>query len=638
MRRTVSGRAIAALSIFSIIFSVGLRPSAGQTRRAAAGSAHKAVAAAQPKQAPLKCAGGWRGVVTFKKTLSDSLESDEPGIRKAIDRIKHKDSRNYEYIGKAIVDGKEPMNPIVNTNVSFSDIDLKWGEERVFDTCNSRENGHWFIIEGIDNSETSATATGSARSFHLNVDEGRGTYSFGLKFPEAAGRYKRVQDVKRSGHCQPRNNLPYNKVDDEPTKIAGESFSIDGQLTDPGNPDTISGTKVWGDDGTGSVRTFVYSVTWTFTRCPETILVTDIKFEDMRVPDWNAWKEVNEHQSTIDGNVVRITAKVLNLSSETKYVDVRLIETYKGDKWDGAKKDYPLKNPVSVRLEAGEGRDVEWTWNTQGYAWYDDGRPRPVQRVRAEAWESEKLKHSRTENLRIAPKPVVFVAGIWSSPQSFEVYQNYLTSAHSYDWKAAIFTRKARSNAPSVYDNADDLAEFVKATQKKLNAWHVDMVAHSTGGLVGRLFIHKQMERMPDEKAAVKHFLMLGTPNLGVPCADSMKYNEAFGPNMRTAQELMPEEMARFNQFVKERKGTHFSALVGNASQMLCASWEPSDGFASVESARHGVSEVAYTSDSHPDLVDPKHFGTFMKPRIVTGPMGSYPLYLQARERQQATK
>src|SRR6478672_4402181 len=54
------------------------------------------------------CAVGWRGIVTLSKTLKESLESDDPGIRKSIDRIKHKTSRDYEYSGRAIVDGTDP--------------------------------------------------------------------------------------------------------------------------------------------------------------------------------------------------------------------------------------------------------------------------------------------------------------------------------------------------------------------------------------------------------------------------------------------------------------------------------------------------------------------------------------------------
>ncbi len=578
------------------------------------------------------CAGGWSGVVTYKKTLKDSLESDEPGIRKSIDRIKHKTSRDYTYTVRAIVDGTDPKNAVVKTKINFTDNDLNWGQEKVFDTCSATENGHWFIIESTDDRKTEAKASGSAESFNLQVNEAAGNYSFSAAFPEIDGTYKREEHTKRSGHCQPKNNEPYDRSTNEPTKVERSGFSVDDEKIDPKNPDVLSGTKIWGDDGSGQIRTFVYQATWKFTRCPAQILVTDVKFEDMKFPTWNNWKEVSEYESTIDGNEIKIKASVLNMTGETKYVEVRFFETYKGDKYDGAKPDRALQGGLTeapvVKLDAGEEREVEISWKSEGYAWYDDGRPRPRQMFRAEAWESDALKDSLVENLRIAPKPLILIPGVYSTVESFQIYQNLLTSAHSYAWKAAIFPKQPTS----VYADADDLTEFVTATQKKDNAWHVDLAAHSSGGLVGRLYIHKQMEMQPDKRPTVKHFMMLGTPNAGVPCAQDLKKTK-FGANFKVADELMPEEMKTFNKFVFERKGTYFSVLAGNGSEILCGDWmeaNGNDGFVSVVSVRSGVTDVQLTPDSHQDLIKPEHFGDYIKPHVVTGPFGTYPL-LQPR-------
>ncbi len=630
----------AILSLTSVLFNISIF---AQTRRTTTKPKTQTVSSSQNQT---RCVGGWSGVVSFKKTLKDSLESDEPGIRKEKDRIKHKTSRDYDYTARAIVDGTNPQAAVVNTKVNFSDKDLKWGEERVWDTCNSRENGHWFIIEGTDNRVTEAKTEGSAKSFNLSVDEMGETYSFNLQFPDANGTFNRVEDVKKSGHCQAKNNEPFNRKTNEPFKINGESFSVYGQKIDPNSPDKISGTKIWGDDGKGAVRSFVYQVTWTFTRCPQKLLITDLRFEDMKFPNWNDWQEIVEQNGTIDGNLVRIKAKVLNMSSEPKFAEITFKETYKGDKWDGARPDYPLKDSsISVRLDAGEEREVEILWNTQGFAWFDDGRPRYLQRIKVEAWEEQKLKDSMTKNLKISPKPLVFVPGIWTSPKVLELYQNLLTVSHSYGWKAAIgkevqgtgTINTEGQNIPTkggktIYDKADTLTKYVENVQKANNAWHVDMVAHSTGGLVARLYIHKQMQVLPDNYPVVKHLMMLGTPNLGVPCADSMKWNDAYDGVLITAKEIMPAEIAIFNQYVTQRKGTMFSALVGNGSSTLCASIEKSDGFVSVESAKFGVEDFAFTKDSHPDLLEPIHFGEFIKPHIVTGPRGTYPLPVKSEE------
>lgn len=352
----------------------------------------------------------------------------------------------------------------------------------------------------------------------------------------------------------------------------------------------------------------------------------------MKFPEWNAWKEVSENESTIDGNEVRIKASIMNMSDQTKFVEVRFFEAYKGDKYDGARQDHALQGGLTlaptVKLDPGEEREVEIPWRSEGYAWFDDGRPRPIQRFRAEAWVSDSLKDSLTENLRVTAKPIIFVPGIWSSPEDFATYQNLLTYSHSFDWRAVIFNRRPTS----IYDNADELAEFVLAAQKKYNAWHVDMVADSSGGLVGRLYIHKAMQVQLDKRPTVKHFMMLGTPNLGVPCADSLKYSK-FDANLQTAREMMPDAMARFFQFVTERKDTRFSALAGNGFSFLCGDvLEPSigDGFTSIVSATYGVTDFQLTPDARPDLIAPSHFGDFMKPHVVTGPAGRYPLFPNA--------
>lgn len=635
MRNHRNRKLFSLLITASVLFNVSFAP--GQNRRAPRTPANQPVK--NSKKAG--CIGGWSGVVTLTKTLKDSLESDEPGIRKAKDRIKHKTSRDYNYTAKAVVDGSAPPNVNVKAQVAFSDKDLNWGEERVWDTCNSRESGHWFIIEGIDNRQTTAQATGSARDFYLSVDESNGTYNFNIAFPEANGTYNRVQQTNRSGHCQAKNNEPYNKTDNEATKIKGESFSIYGEKIDPNQPDKISGSKTWGDDGTGAVRSFVYQATWSFTRCPQKLLISDLRFEHPDFPNWEDWKEIEELRGTTDGNPVKIKAKVLNLSAEAKFAEISFKETYKGDRWNGSLPDLPLKNSaVSIRLDPGEEREVDIEWNSSGYSWFDDGRPRDLLRIKAEAWENNQLKDEMMKNLRLAPKPVVLVHGLWSSAAAWiPLYQNLLTTSHSYGWKAypvgerpqhgklntgGSFLSSDKTN--SIYDNADQLKKYIDYAQEESNAWHVDIVAHSLGGLISRLYIHKSMPIMPDDEPLVKHLVMLGTPNAGSPCADTidMKFR-LFNENVQAVKDLKPENVALFNQYVRERKGVKFSALAGNPVPVMCGGYFWNDGVVSVDSAKHGIEDFAYSNDLHTDLTDARNFGNFVLPHLLTGPKGTYP-------------
>jgi hypothetical protein len=113
MHNTYFKKIYTALNLLSLLLGSFAAVAQSQVKK---GITPKTATTAQ-KQAPKRCAGGWSGVVTFTKTLKDSLDSDEPGIRKSIDRIKHKTSRDLEYKARAVVDScADPRHLVVNTN------------------------------------------------------------------------------------------------------------------------------------------------------------------------------------------------------------------------------------------------------------------------------------------------------------------------------------------------------------------------------------------------------------------------------------------------------------------------------------------------------------------------------------------
>ena len=606
------------------LFLGGGFSASGQTTKKSAPSADRSAA--------------WTGVVTYTRTQSQS-------DNKTVERVsgRGKDTRSWEmkYDYKATVGVTEAPEKNgsnvgkANITHSFTSKETTIAVER-----NSCDRGKtWRDMTGTFTSETKISGQGKEEAnVHIGVNSD-GTYSVSVALPRIDGTVTGSQTSTFSGQCTPKEGKNHT-MPPSPTPIEGNSLTSDGSHRfDPSDPNRLSGSY------SSTLSGVTETISWNFQKDGAPLRIADLKFEDMKYPKWDDWQQITEQTGTVDGNWVKIKAIVFNDSGESKTAEVYLKETYQGDKWDGARPDRPLKDQTfTVTLEPGEAREVEMLWDSSGYAWFDDGRPRLVQRIKAEAWEKSKKVDEMTKNLKVRPKPIVLVGGIWTNPNDFATYQNLFTTTHSYDWKASTVvdvsshgtiqgesaSRPSTANR-SVYDNADNLTKYVDGIRSSLNAWHIDMLAHSTGGLVARLYVHKQMDVLPDSHPVVKHLMMLGTPNNGVPCADSMNYNDAFGNHVQTAKELMPDEIAVFNRFVTQRKGTKFSALVGNSFPLLCASPQWNDGFVAEESAKHGIEDVTFTSAMHPDLVSTETFSGYVRAHVITGPQGTYPFAAAAK-------
>lgn len=596
-----------------------------QTRRGQVAS-NKAAAAA-------KCSGAWTGIVTYTRTQSMT-------DNKRVERVSGRghDTRKWEmkYSYKARVsvvdsvertgdsDGKATVTHFFSSNETVDAVEL-----------NSCDRGKtWKEMKGTSKSQTKTTAS---QKTEANVSIGvsqDGTYSVSVGIPPVKGETSGSQSTEFSGQCTKKEGKSLTM---EPTTINvdGNSLTSSGaHKLDPKDPNKISGsfTNTW--------QNVTETIEWSLQRCGGQLRIVDIKFEDMKFPDWNAWREVTEQQSTVDGNLVKITATVLNTSPEEKYADVRLKETYKGDKWDGAKPDAPLNDSVvSVKVPPREEKEVELMWDSSGYAWYDDGRPRYVQRIKAELEEKGKKVDELTENLKVAPKPLVLVHGLWSNWHAWEPWQNILTTSHSYDWKAypvgekpehgrmntgGSFMSTDRTN--SIGENARELERYIKYAQEDRNAWHVDVAAHSMGGLISRYYISQIMPpNYQDGRPQISRLVMLGTPNMGSPCADYMNVAfEMLGKNVEAVRQLRTDYVGGFNRINKSRKGVKFSALAGDVLPTICYANEWNDGVVTVPSAIWEVADNAKSKNVHTDLTGTSDFSSFVKPRLAIGPNGNH--------------
>lgn len=607
-----------------------------QTRRA---PARTQTAAAPSRQAPA-CTGAWTGVVTYTRTQSQTNNKTVPRVSGRGEDTTNWEMR-YDYRATvSVVEAPERNGSSTgraSVRHSFTSNETVTARER-----NSCDRGKtWQVMTGTSTSKTETS--GSASGLEANVGVGLntdGTYTVSVGVPQIKGRTTGQQTSTYSGQCVPKEGRNLSLPPTE-TSIDGNSLTTDGtHRFDPTGPNRLSGSysRMW--------QNVTETLSWNLQKCGAPLRLIELKFEHPKFPNFDDWQEIAEQTGTIDGNLVRLKAKVLNASGETKYAEVKFKETYKGDKWDGARADAPLKDTsVSIRLEPGEEREVEAVWDSSGYAWYDDGRPRLVQRIKVEMEENGRKTDELTKNLKVAPKPIVLVHGLWSNWRAWESWQNILTTAHSYDWKAFPVGERADkgllntggeflSSGPTngIFENSQQVGRYIRFAQEERNAWHVDVVAHSMGGLITRHYIHHFMPPSADGRPQVAHLVMLGTPNMGSPCADVMNTTfEVLGKTVEAVRQLKPSVVAEFNRVTTNRKGVKFSVLAGNSLPVMCKTVVWNDGVVPVESAIWQIRDHALSKSIHTDLTGTNDFSNFVKPRLAIGPKGDHAPESQAQ-------
>jgi len=316
-----------------------------------------------------------------------------------------------------------------------------------------------------------------------------------------------------------------------------------------------------------AVKTPITRISWRLRRCSPPLVITDVKFYHLRYPSPNTWSEIPDDEYTIDGNEVKIVATVANLSGEQKSATVNFKELKENA-------DLP-EGKVAVTVPPLEEREVEYIWDTSGYAWAEAApwnKPEVFRKIEVKIPTDQMLKE-----LEVHPKPVVIVPGLWSELESLVKFVGYFNANKLDPWATAVapvdVTKTAGDNAP-IIDKA------VRDIQTKENAWHVDLAAHSTGGLMARAYVDSKMPSQYDSRPTATHLVMLGTPNMGSPCASGMDdiLTRIFKRNPAALGELTHKNMRAFNENVKLRHGTKFSILLSNYVIPVCQLDLPGDG------------------------------------------------------------
>lgn len=333
--------------------------------------------------------------------------------------------------------------------------------------------------------------------------------------------------------------------------------------------------------------------------------ISEMHFEHQEMPS-QRWVRTGQN-GTVDGNWVEVVAQVTNPRNVGLVTQARFYLADTGEM-------LPNCN-IAVGVPENATADVKCFWDTEGYAWDDNftpGKPtaKPQRRVLVKLGTDDFLYDQHQETLIVRPKPVIMVHGLNSNDAGWSKYPQFLHAANDYWTGYAVPGMQtgddivSQKQSTTLLNNARTMHQYIQSVRKLENAWHVDIVAHSMGGLISRQYIHTYMPAdTPDGRPVARHLVMLGTPNLGSDCATiqftlGMVYDL---PNIIAPAELIPAVVAGFNKRVTNQKGTEFSVLAGNKSTFLCNPNEDAlnDMVVTVPSAHYIYSDIGLTPRNH---------------------------------------
>ena len=625
MRQTFFKQQFIGLFILTAIlfgnFSAFAQRRGGAAKTSVPGGQTTAAATNQKKETKKECKGNYSGQVTYNRTIKQSHSGrygstyqrtyiyqstipirDDGSTQGSIYPQASGIGGSFNFYGKADATMTESVNDLqISEKDDYCKLTLKGAQGKTRVQCKS-----------LWTRKAEASGSGDVNVF-LGFNGNK--YKISLDNPKVDGTSVETSKSSCSGTCGKDTPIDSSRSGFIKGEKQNGSYT-DEQTFDPTNFNRLSGsfTRTSGDE--------TVTITWNLARCAPPLMINDLAFEVHRYPDATTWHGIDPLQGTIDGNLVKLKANVFNGSGETSYATVKFTDTTTGEMLpDGS---------ISVAVKPGETRDVEYEWDTSGFAWDENQKPTLARKIKAEV-DGDSIE----KKIIMIPKPVINVHGLWSNAAAWADWHNYLREAHSLAWEAfpvgevpengKMSTGEAPGNyrpTNTIYQNARELEKQIRFVQKTKNAWHVDIVAHSMGGLISRQYINSFMNIEFDRRPTVSHLVMLGTPNQGSPCADLVNevFEENGHKNMEAMRELKPIIVRAFNQRITDRKQVKFSILVGTPIPFTCQTGLKGDGVVPIQSALWTVSDHDYASRNHIELTGIEDFKGFVMPRIAVGP------------------
>ena len=290
------------------------------------------------------CASGWTGTVNYTRSQSDNRS-------KTVDRVTGRGTETtnwayqYNYGAQIAVRALAEGTSAGRASISHASSSTETKSAQDIDVCPQTHERRQVSGNFVTKSMTRGQVSCVEADVHIGVDNDGG-YTVSVMLPEIKGVTSGSSSGSYSCQCRPKPGFNHSSPE-APTTIEAVRFGSEGRdRVSPSDPNRLNGSysKTW--------QNVTETLSWNLRRCGPALRLVDLKFEDMRFPRWEDWQDISEQRGTIDGNMVRVTAIVANDGGEDKAATVKFQETYKGDKWDGAKKD-GLIEELSVNVPAG---------------------------------------------------------------------------------------------------------------------------------------------------------------------------------------------------------------------------------------------------------------------------------------------
>lgn len=517
-------------------------------------------------------------------------------------------------------------------------------------------------IEVVKSSDRSRIGVGDPVTFTIVVTNTSSYPAEGVRMTDIlASAFDFVSATATAGTCA---NAGRNVVCQLGTLAGGASATVTlvargaaiGQATNTASVTTTTPETSDGNNQSGvSIEVYAVGLTFGFASVTDQTCVNGVLDLGVR---------------TTDGNRVTIRVSVTNSHPEyAESVTLHFKEFHSGKYLgDGS-------GVLAGTVPPSQTVVFEYTWNTTGWAWNDDETAfTDPRRIHVEVYRAGGLAGSIDRDVFVDPKPIILVHGLWSNAAAWAPFPGFAESLHpGYAGRVipvagmdtGLFPLDALLEPTATHQmftrttigqNAASLDAYVDAVRKATGACHVDIVAHSMGGLISRHWIHHTMPQAEDDgERMLRHLVQLGTPNEGSPCADDIMamYPSlvAGAPTTFTATQppnnvielTTSQAIHGFSPQVNNTKGVPIFLAYSDILPFTCRLLESGDGVVAVSSALARVTSnptfagTSLVSMIHTAMTGDKGlFDGFIGGILAEPPGGGAPGYRVAEPQKQA--